>query len=204
MAKGIQELFVDELADILSAEQQIVKALPAMVKAADARDLKEAYAGHLKETKEQVKRLEKIFKLLQVKKKVKLCKATKGLIDECKEVLQDFTTKSPIRDVALISKTQRIEHYEISAYGTLRNLAQELNLGDIAKLLQETLDEEGGADRKLSKIAEGGLLTSGVNHLAHKVSDQTSTAKKLRPKMSSVKKVTKKKSAVKKHKTAAK
>jgi ferritin-like metal-binding protein YciE len=122
MKKGIKELLIDELQDILSSEEQIVEALPDMVAAAQSAELKDAFASHLKETKAQVQRLDKIFELLNEKKEEKFCKATKGLIDECKEVLKAFKEKSPLRDAALISKAQRIEHYEIAAYGLYAHL----------------------------------------------------------------------------------
>lgn len=166
MKKDLKNLLIEELHDILSAEEQIVEALPKMVKASESSDLKKAFETHLKETKEQIHRLEKIFKFLKIEKKEKLCKGAKGLIQECKEVLKDFKTKSPIRDAALISKAQRIEHYEMSAYGTMRTFAKEMNIDEVADLLQETLDEEGNADKQLTKIAEGGLFTSGINQQA--------------------------------------
>ena len=167
MEKGLKELLVDELHDILSSEEQIIAALPTMAKAAESPDLKKAFESHLQETKGQVKRLEKVFKLLKVVRKKKFCKATKGLIEECKEVLQDFKVKSAMRDATLISKAQRIEHYEISAYGTVRTYAKELKLNDVANLLKETLKEEEGADKKLTKIAVGGLFKSGINQQAN-------------------------------------
>lgn len=164
MQKDLKDLLIDELHDILSSEEQIVEALPEMVRASESPELKKAFESHLKETQGQIQRLEKIFKLLKIEKKEKFCKATKGLIEECKEVLKDFKIKSPIRDAALISKAQRIEHYEISAYGTMRTFATELDLDVVADLLQATLDEEGNADKKLTKIAEGGgLLKKGIN-----------------------------------------
>lgn len=166
MKKGIKELFIDELEDMLSAEDQIVKALPAMVLAAQSATLKDAFRSHLKETKGQVLRLKKVFKIIGVKSKEKLCKAAQGLIRECKDAIREFE-KSPVRDAALISKAQRIEHYEISAYGTLRTFAKELSHSDAMRLLQETLDEEARADKKLTKIAEGGLLKAGINHIAN-------------------------------------
>ncbi len=167
MEKGIKDLLISELHDIVSSESQIVEALPSMIIAAHSPILKKAFETHLKETKVQVQRLTKIFKLLKLEKAQKECKATKGLIQECKEVLKEFKNKSPIRDAALISKAQRIEHYEISAYGTMRTFAAEANLKEIASLLQETLNEEGNADKTLSKIAQGGIFRSGVNHEAH-------------------------------------
>ncbi|MBA3238273.1 MAG: ferritin-like domain-containing protein [Parachlamydiaceae bacterium] len=165
MEKGVRDLLIDELNDILNAEEQIVEALPEMVKAAQSSELKDAFENHLNETKGQIQRLTKIYKLLKVEPEEKLCKATKGLILECKEVIKEFD-KSTVRDAALISKAQRIEHYEISAYGTMRTFAHELDLEEVAGLLQETLDEEGNADKKLTDIAMGGLTNSGINEKA--------------------------------------
>lgn len=187
----MKELFIDELHDMLSAEHQIVKALPGMVTAAQSPELKTAFRNHLKETKGQVTRLDKIFRLLKIKEKAKFCKATYGLIQECKDAIKDFS-KSPVRDAALISKAQRIEHYEISAYGTLRTFAYELKLNEIGKLLQETLNQEANADKKLTKIAEGGLITSGINHLANQLEQKTTTKKK-----TTAKKVAKKRATTK-------
>lgn len=168
MEKGIKELLIDELHDLLSAEQQIIKALPNIARAAESEALKIALALHLKETKGQVVRLAKIFKILKIQKKQKFCRGMDGLIHEATDVLKEFKTKSFMRDAAIISKVQRIEHYEIAAYGTARTFAQEIGLSDVADLLQETLDEEGNADRKLTKLAEGGFLTSGINYKANK------------------------------------
>lgn len=163
MEKDLKDLLIVELYDLLSSEEQIVEALPEMVKASESTTLKKAFESHLIETKGQIQRLEKIFQLLKVEKNEKFCKAMKGLIEECKDVLKDFKTKSPIRDAALISKAQRIEHYEISAYGTVRTFASELDLEMVAELLQDTLDEEANTDEKLTKIAEGGLFKKGIN-----------------------------------------
>ena len=166
MEKNLKDLLINELHDLFSAEEQIVQALPEMINAAESPELKKAFQSHLKETKGQMQRLEKIFKLLKIARKEKFCNATKGLIEECKEVLKDFKRQSSVRDAALISKVQRIEHYEISAYGTVRTFATELDLDEVADLLQATLEEEANADKKLTKIAEGGLLSSGVNQEA--------------------------------------
>lgn len=185
MEKGIRDLLIDELHDSLSSEEQIVAALPAMVAAADSKELKEAFASHLKETKGHVVRLGKVFKLLKVEKRKKMCEATKGLVQECKDAIKGYK-KSFLRDAALISKAQRIEHYEISAYGTLRTFAKELGLKEIANLLQHTLDEEGNADRNLTKIAEGGFFRSGVNEKANEECEEciAPKVKKARPKIS--------------------
>lgn len=165
--EGIQGLFVSELKDILSAEKQIIEALPKMVKAAESKELKEAFTNHLEETRAQVKRLEKIFSMLKMKAEInENCEAMEGLIKEGEEAIKDYDM-SAVRDANLISKAQRIEHYEISVYGTLRTFAKELGLDEAVDLLQETLDEEGAADKKLTKIAEGSLLHAGVNQKAN-------------------------------------
>lgn len=166
MEKDFKDLLIDELSDLLSAEKQIVEALPEMIRASESPELKQALESHLKETIIQVARLEKIFDILDVEKEEKFCPAMKGLIDESKGVLQDFRSKSSLRDVALISKAQRIEHYEIAAYGTARTFAKEMGLSKVAELLQISLDEEGSANKKLTKIAQGGLLKSGINQQA--------------------------------------
>lgn len=163
---NMTDLFLNELRDIYSAEEQIVKALPSVIKAADSGDLKEAFQKHLAETKEQVERLDAIFEMLEETHGKQTCEAMKGLIQECADAIQEFP-KSALRDAAIISKAQRIEHYEISAYGTLRTFAKELDLDDAAQLLKQTLDEEAHADKTLSKIAEGSLMASGVNHKAN-------------------------------------
>lgn len=191
MEKDLKDLLIDELHDLLSAEEQIVVALPDMVKAADSAELKEAFTLHLKETKGQVQRLTKVFSLLKVKRKAKLCKAMKGLIEECKEVLKCLKTKSPLRDAALISKAQRIEHYEIAAYGTVRTFAKDINQKEVAALLQATLNEEANADKTLTKIADGRLWKSGVNQKA------------IDPKANKPKAATKKAASVKKPASAA-
>ncbi len=165
---GIKELLIYELQDILNAEQQIVEALPDMISAVQSADLKSALEAHRKETQDQILRLEKIFMMLNVQKKEMSPKGIKGLIGDIQDVLKDFPTSSPLRDAALISKAQRIEHFEIAAYGALRSYAQELDLDDIDSLLANTMDEEGNADKKLTKLAEGGLFKTGINVEANK------------------------------------
>lgn len=203
MEKSIRDLFIDELHDILSSEKQIVHALPEMVEAAESEELKEAFKSHLTETKKQVQRLEQIFRLLKIEATEKFCKGTRGLIQECHDIIKEFK-KSPTRDAALISKAQRIEHYEISAYGTVRTFAKEMDLDKtIADLLQTTLDEEGGADKKLSKIAEGGLLRSGINHKANIATPMQSTHGVKAPRVKAAKKAVKRKAVAKKAKKTA-
>lgn len=167
MEQGIKRLLIEELEDILSSEQQIAEALPEMAKVCDSSDLKEAFQTNLGETKEQLCRLEEIFKMLQVSKKTKFCKATKGLVDECKDVLSEMTTKSSLRDAALISKAQRIEHYEMAAYETVHTYAKELSLHNIAALLYDSLNEECHASKRLTRLAEGGFFSAGINDLAN-------------------------------------
>ena len=151
------QLFLEQLSDIYSAENQIVAALPKMVQAASLSEVKDAFQNHLKETKKQVQRLKKIFMQLGINPRVKKCKGMEGLIKEGTQSVNEFAP-SALKDAALISAAQRIEHYEISGYGTLRAFAKHLDLDDIADLLQETLDEEGEANKHLTKLAEGGLF----------------------------------------------
>jgi ferritin-like metal-binding protein YciE len=162
MKKDMQNLFIEELEDMMSSEKQIIEALPEMVKAAESPDLKEAFKTHLEETKGQLQRLKQIFKILNKTPSEEVCQAMKGLIKEGQETIKNFE-RSAVRDAALISKAQRIEHYEIAAYGTLRTFAKELELDDAVDLLDETLDEESSADKKLTQLAEGGILTAGIN-----------------------------------------
>lgn len=163
----LNKLFIHELKDILCAEEQICKALPECIKASQSVGLKEALKNHLEESNIQVQRLEQIFSLLGISERSESCEAMTSLINECIETINNYE-KSALRDAALIAKLQRIEHYEISVYGTLRTFAKILDLEDIVELLKETLDEELAADRKLTKIAEGGLLTTGVNQQANR------------------------------------
>lgn len=161
------QLFVDELRDIYSAENQLLVALPKMAKSAFDEELRDAFLNHLEETKNQVQRLDKIFKQIQERPEGETCEAMQGLIKEGSEVDEKYE-KSAIRDAALIAAAQRVEHYEMAVYGTLRTFANQLDYDEAADLLQETLNEEGNANKKLTKIAEGGIFTSGVNKKAAK------------------------------------
>lgn len=150
---SLHDLYVDELKDLYNAEHQILKALPKMVKAATSPDLAQAFQDHLGETEGQVERLDKIFKKLDVSPKGKKCKAMEGLLEEGKEVMEEDADPT-VRDAALIAAAQRVEHYEMAGYGCVRTFAQLLGYDDAAELLQETLDEEGNADKKLTELAE--------------------------------------------------
>jgi ferritin-like metal-binding protein YciE len=152
--ENLQELFEHEIKDLYSAEKQLVKALPRMAKAAASEELATAFEEHLGQTEEHVARLEKILGELDAStNRVPKCKGMEGLIEEGKEILEDDVAEHVI-DAALIGAAQRVEHYEIAAYGTARALALELGMDKAAKLLQKTLDEESAADRKLTEIAE--------------------------------------------------
>jgi ferritin-like metal-binding protein YciE len=149
---AFQELFVEELKDLYHAEQQLLKALPKMAKAASDPQLKAGLTKHLKETEGQVGRLEKVFKLIDAKPATHVCAAMKGLIKEGQEVIAEDLPDS-VKDAALIGAAQKVEHYEIASYGTLRTHAELLELDDVARLLQATLDEESATDKKLTQIA---------------------------------------------------
>jgi len=149
---SLHDLFVEELKDLYNAENQLTKALPKMAKAASFEGLRTAFKDHLAETQHQVERLETIFKQLEASPKGKKCKAMMGLIEEGKEVI-DADGEDAVKDAALIAAAQRVEHYEIAGYGTVRTYAELLGFEEAAKLLQETLDEEAAADEKLTEIA---------------------------------------------------
>ena len=151
--KNIKDLFVDELKDMYNAENQLTKAIPQMAKKSTSNLLKKAFENHLKETENHVKRLEKVFDEVGIAAKGKKCEAMEGLVKEAKE-LMDEVEEDNILDAALISAAQKVEHYEIASYGTLRTFAKLLGLSKSVDLLQENLDEESAADEKLTEIAE--------------------------------------------------
>ena len=157
----VAKLLEDQLKDIHSAETQLVKALPKMAKKASSPALKDAITGHLEETREQVERLDQIGQTLGIKLTGKKCKAMEGLIEEGSEVLE-AEGPGPVLDLALIAAAQRVEHYEISAYGTAIALAKQLGHEEAVELMGETLDEESAADLKLTSISEDDLLPTAV------------------------------------------
>jgi ferritin-like metal-binding protein YciE len=148
----MDELFVDELKDLYSAEKQITRALPKLVKAATSDELRQAFQSHLEETNGHVVRLEKAFEILGKSPKGKTCVGMKGVLEEGAEVLED-TDKGEVRDAGLISAAQRVEHYEMAGYGSARDFAKLLGQNEIAELLEETLEEEKAADKKLTSIS---------------------------------------------------
>src|ERR1700680_1165561 len=151
---SLKKLYLEELRDLYSAETQLVKALPKMVKGASSAELKQTFGNHLEQTEEHVERLNAIFGRLDEKPTGKTCKAMKGLIEEGSEMLEEEGEESVI-DAGLIGAAQRVEHYEIASYGTVRTFANLLGQQYSAELLQQTLDEEGETDKELSELAEG-------------------------------------------------
>jgi ferritin-like metal-binding protein YciE len=149
----MKELLLDELQDLYSAETQITKALPKMAKASSASDLKQAFESHLQETEGHVQRLETIFKHLKESPKGKTCEGMKGLLKEGDERVKEGG-EPEVLDAGLISAAQRVEHYEIAAYGSARTYAELLGESEIVRLLEQTLEEEKAADQKLTKVAK--------------------------------------------------
>jgi ferritin-like metal-binding protein YciE len=163
--ESLKDLYVEQLKDLYSAETQILDALPKMAEAASASDLKKGFNDHLRQTQEHVRRLERIFKDLGEDAKGESCEGMKGLLKEGAEMIK-MKGEDSARDAGLIAAAQRVEHYEIAAYGTARQLADDIGLGEIRDLMDQTLDEESQADKLLTKIATGGMFKSGLNQQA--------------------------------------
>ena len=156
MAKELQDLFVETLKDIYYAEKQILRALPKMAREAQTPELKKAFETHREETEGHVDRLQDIFEQLGKPARGKTCDAILGIIDEGKEVMEEFKG-APALDAGLTAAAQAVEHYEISRYGTLKTWAQQLGMQDIAKLLDQTLQEEIKTDQLLTKLSLAGV-----------------------------------------------
>jgi ferritin-like metal-binding protein YciE len=154
--EDLQDLFVDQLKDLYSAENQLIKALPRMAKAATNDELKQAFQTHLEQTREHAQRLEQIFEKLGAKGRGKKCKAMEGLIEEGKEIMEE-DAEPEVLDAGLIAAAQRVEHYEIAGYGTVRAYAELLGDNESARILQKTLDEEGDTDKLLTQLAESSI-----------------------------------------------
>jgi len=150
---SLQELYVDELKDLYDAENQIIKALPKMIDAASSEELQNALTEHLEVTREQAKRIEQIFQNMGEKLKDEKCKGMEGVIKDGAEILSEDMDEN-VKDAAIISAAQRVEHYEMAGYGTVRTWANLLGESEAEELLQETLDEEKEADEKLNQLAE--------------------------------------------------
>jgi ferritin-like metal-binding protein YciE len=163
--KSLEVLLQQEIKDLYSAENQLVKALPKMAKAATSPELREAFETHLEETKVHAERLEEVARLLETTPKGKVCKAMQGLVEEGSEVIEEDGEGS-VKDLALIGAAQKVEHYEIAGYGTARAFAECLGYTDDADILGTTLEEESDADDAFTRLATGGLFSRGVNELA--------------------------------------
>ncbi len=150
---SFEDLFVQQIEDLYDAEQQLTDALPKMADAANSRELKQAFLTHLKETQNQVTRLEQIFQQIGKEPKREICKAMKGLIAEGDQIVK-AKADPEVKDAGLIAAAQRVEHYEMAGYGSARTFAERLGRSEAARLLQTTLNEEGNADKKLTAIAE--------------------------------------------------
>ena len=153
MDNDLHQLFLDQLADVYNAEQQLTKALPKLAKAAESDELREAIESHLEETEEHVSRLEQVAESLDETLKRKTCPAMKGLIEEGEELLKEHKGSSAV-DAAIIAAAQKVEHYEIATYGTLATWAEHMGHDEAAELLRQTEDEESAADEKLTEVAE--------------------------------------------------
>ena len=158
----LRDLYVDELKDLWSAEKQLVKALPKMAKAANDPELSKAFLTHLRQTEQQVKRLEQVFEDLGESPRGKKCIGMEGLIEEGQELIKERPDPD-VLDAGLIAKAQHIEHYEIAGYGTVRTYAQLLGSERQAQLLQQTLDEEGQTDKLLTQLAERSINIEAVS-----------------------------------------
>jgi ferritin-like metal-binding protein YciE len=156
----LQDLFLEELRDIYWAEKHLVKALPKMEKATSSEELASAFADHLAVTQEQVSRLEQVFELLGEKPRGKKCEAMEGLVREAESVIEDTEQGTSTRDVALIIAAQKVEHYEIAAYGGLATLAKTMGKNEIKELLGQTLEEEKETDELLTQLAENNINQS--------------------------------------------
>jgi ferritin-like metal-binding protein YciE len=160
----LQDLFEHEISDLYSAETQLTEALPKMAQAASNDELRDAFTHHLDETRDHVRRLGEIRGQIGSTMSEE-CEGMRGLIEEGEEIVSAVGDSS-VKDAALISAAQRVEHYEIAAYGTARTLADELGLGEAKDLLDQTLDEESTADKLLTKVATGGMFKAGINQQA--------------------------------------
>jgi len=173
-ADNLREALVDEIRDIYNAEKQLVKALPKMAKGAESDELREAFEKHLEETEGQVTRLERVFELLDEKPRGKHCAGMAGIVEEGSEKLQEDMEGS-VLDACLIASAQKVEHYEISAYGSAIAWAEALGLTEVCDVLNETLEEEKAADEKLSALAESGInqaATAGETEEGEEMEDE--------------------------------
>lgn len=159
----LRELFLDELKDIYWAEKHLTKALPKMKKAATSQELANAFEQHLTVTQGQIGRIEQVFEMLEMPARAKKCEAMDGLVTEAQNLMDELPKGTAVRDAGLIIAAQKVEHYEIAAYGSLVQLAKTMGETDIADLLHETLEEEKEADQLLTELAVSGINISAEN-----------------------------------------
>ena len=162
---SLNDVFTHEIQDLRSAETQLVEALPKMAQAASHDELRQAFEHHLEETREHVRRLDEVAAQVGISAEGETCKGMAGLIAEGQKTIS-ASGDPAVKDAALIAAAQRVEHYEIAAYGTARTLADELGLDEAKDVLDQTLDEESNADKLLTKIATGGMFKGGLNQAA--------------------------------------
>jgi len=172
----LEDLLVEQVRDLYDAEKQLVRALPKIARAANSEELQDAIQSHLEETKNQVARLERVFEELDKPAKGTPCKGMRGLVEEGSEAL-DEASDDPLSDLAIIAAAQRVEHYEISGYGTARAIAKQLGRDTIATLLEETEEEEKAADSKLTEIAMGLLGQSQEGQEDAQETDEEETSR---------------------------
>jgi len=175
----LKDLYLDELKDVYDAENQIVKALPKMAKEATNEELRAAIEQHIDQTQTQIERLEQIFEDLGEKAKGQKCEATRGLIEEAKRMMED-SEDDDVRDAAIIAAAQKIEHYEIATYGTLRTYAELMGYDEQAELLQETLDEEKETDENLTELAVGCINLDAENQEDEEEEEETTSSNRMR------------------------
>jgi ferritin-like metal-binding protein YciE len=159
--KTLNDLFLHTLKDVFYAEKQILKALPKMAKAAESEELKRAFETHREETEGQIERLEEVFKILGKQARGVQCEAINGIIEEGKEVMEDFA-ESVALDAGILAAAQAVEHYEITRYGSLKSWAEELGMADAAKLIDQNLQEEKKTDKLLTELAEARVNTKAA------------------------------------------
>jgi ferritin-like metal-binding protein YciE len=156
-ATMLRELFIDELKDIYWAEKHLTKALPKMRKASTSEELANAFEEHLEVTQGQIERIEEVFEMLEMTPRAKKCDGMEGLVKEGQKIMEELPKGTAVRDAGLIISAQKIEHYEIAAYGSLVQLAKTMGENEIADILQDTLDEEKEADQLLTELAVSGI-----------------------------------------------
>lgn len=162
----LTELFLDELRDIYWAEKHLTKALPKMRKAATSPELAAAFEKHLTETEEQIQRVEQVFEMLDVSARAKKCDAMEGLVKEAQSLMEELPKGTKVRDAGIIIAAQKVEHYEIAAYGSLVQLAKTMGRSDVADVLVQTLNEEKTTDQILTQLAESGINIGAENEQA--------------------------------------